>query len=95
MTDDYTMPEVVRLLKTLTVDVRDLRGDVHDLGSQFVTRAEFEAWRTAYDRELKELKSTTAPVRSSPWTIVGVASGAVVGLGSLLGLLITLINVIP
>jgi len=92
MTDDYTMPEVVRLLKSLTADVKDLREDVHDLGAQFVTRAEFEAWRTAYDRELKELKATTAPVRTSPWTILGVAISGVVGLGSLVTLTIALIN---
>lgn len=92
---DYSLPEVVRLLTSLTGDVQNLRTDVHNLGTQFVTRGEFEAWRTAYDRELKEHKQSTAPVRTSPWTIAGFAVSAIVGLGSLLGLTITLINVLP
>lgn len=100
--ESYSQAEIVRLLKGITSDVATLRGEVHALGGTFVTRAEHEAWRTAYDREIKQIKddaaareAATAPVRVSGWTIAGFGLSAVVGLGSLLGLLITLINVIP
>lgn len=100
--DSYTQAEVVRLLRALTTDVKDLRGEVHQMGGTFVTRAEFDAWRTSYDRELKQiradqvaLETAAQPVRVSGWTIAAFGLSAIVGLGSLLGLAITLLNVIP
>lgn len=99
--DTYTQAEIVRLLKGLDQSVSDLRAEVHALGATFVTRGEFEAWRTAYDREIKamkddvaEVKAAAAPVKTSGWTIAAFALSAVVGLGSLLGLAITLFTVI-
>ena len=92
--DSYSLPEVVRLLNGLTGDVRALSTEVHALGGTFVTRGEFEAWRTAYDRELKDAKSASAPVRVSPWTIAAVIISALVGIGSITTVAITLINVV-
>ena len=46
------------------------------------------------DREIKELKDSAKPVKMSGWTIGEFALSAVVGLGSLLDLAITLITVI-
>ena len=92
--DSYSQAEIVRLLKGIQHDMGELRGEVHALGSTFVTRAELVAWQTAYDREMKELKERTTPVKVSGWTVAGFALSAVVGLGSLLGLAITLITVL-
>ena len=92
--DSYSQAEIVRLLKGLSNDMRDLRGEVYALGATFVTRAELAAWQTSYDRDVKELKDNAKPVKVSGWTIAGFALSAVVGLGSLLGLAITLMTVI-
>jgi|GEM_PF-5472262 len=92
--DSYSQAEIVRLLKALSNDMRDLRGEVHALGATFVTRAELAAWQTSYEREIKELQENAKPVKVSGWTIGGFALSAVVGLGSLLGLAITLITVL-
>ena len=92
--DSYSQAEIVRLLEGLSNDLRDLRGEVHALGATFVTRAEFAAWQTSSDREIEELKDSAKPVKVSGWTIAGFALSVVVGLGSLLGLAITLITVI-
>ena len=92
--DSYSQAEIVRLLKGLSNDMRDLRGEVYALGATFVTRAELAAWQTSYDRDVKELKDSAKPVKVSGWTIAGFALSAVVGLGSLLGLAITLMTVI-
>ncbi len=92
--DSYSQAEIVRLLKALSADVGELRTEVHALGSTFVTRAELAAWQTAYDREVRDLKDSTKPVKVSGWTIAAFALSAIVGLGSLLGLAITLITVL-
>lgn len=99
--DSYSQAEIVRLLKGIQQDMGDLRTEVHAFGGTFVTRAELTAWQTAYDREVKQLrteiaetKAATAPVKTSPWTIAGFFVAAVVGIGSLLGLAITLITIL-
>lgn len=92
--DSYTQAEIVRLLKGIQKDMGDLRSEVHAFGATFVTRAELSAWQTSYDREIRDLKDNTKPVKVSGWTIAGFALSAVVGLGSLLGLAITLITVL-
>ncbi|MDI6023628.1 hypothetical protein QBL02_08730 [Leucobacter sp. UT-8R-CII-1-4] len=92
--ESYSQAEIVRLLKGLSDDLRDLRGEVHALGTTFVTRAELAAWQTSYDREVKELKENAKPVKVSGWTVAGFFVAALVGLGSLLGLAITLITVL-
>src|SRR5690606_9013024 len=78
--ESYSVPEIARLLKDLKDDVGGLREQVQALGGTFVTRGEFEAWRTAYDREISGMKSAiaearaaSAPVRTSPWTIASFA----------------------
>ena len=100
--ETYSIPEIARLLRSLKEDMEGLRGEVKELAGTFVSRGEFEAWRTAYNREIADMKkdlsdhkAASAPVRTSGWTIAGFGLSAVVGLGSLLGLAITLINVIP
>lgn len=92
--DSYSQAEIVRLLNSLSTNMDGLRAEVHALGSTFVTRAELTAWQTSYDREIKDLKDSTKPVKVSGWTIAGFALSAVVGLGSLLGLAITLMTVL-
>ena len=99
--ESYSQAEIVRLLKALSSDMGGLRAEVHALGSTFVTRAELNAWQTSYDREVKQIrtevaesKAAAAPVRVSGWTIAGFGLSALVGLGSLLGLAITLMTVL-
>ena len=103
MTDDYSHPELVRLVKGLEKSFTDfrseLRADISRMEGAYVTRGEFTAWQTAYDREQEavremvgELKANTAPVRVSPWLIAGFAVSAVVGGGSLITLVLNLIN---
>lgn len=92
--DSYSQAEIVRLLTSLSSNMDGLRAEVHALGSTFVTRAELTAWQTSYDREIKELKEATRPTKTSGWTIAAFAVAALVGLGSLLGLAITLITVL-
>lgn len=92
--ESYSQAEIVRLLKALSTDVGVLRAEVHALGSTFVTRAELNAWQTAYDREIRDLKESTKPVKVSGWIIAGFALSALLGVGSMLGTAITMITVI-
>ena len=99
--ESYSQAEIVRLLKSLSLNMGELRSEVHALGSMFVTRAELSAWQTAYDREQKQLhidltesKAAAAPVKVSGWTIASFGVAAIVGLGSLLGIAITLMTVL-
>lgn len=105
MTDDYSHPELVRLVKGLEKSFTDfrseLRADISRMEGAYVTRVEFTAWQTAYDREQKatrdqiiEVKSATAPVRVSPWLIAGFAVSAIVGAGSLIALVLNLIETV-
>jgi len=106
MTDDYSHAELVRLVKGLEKSFTDfraeLRADIVRMEGAYITRSELAAWQTAYDREivglrsqLGEVKDATLPVRTSPWQVVATVVGAVVGLGSLLALVVTLIQIIP
>lgn len=97
MTDDpdsYSQAEIVRLLKGLSQNVSELRGEVSALGATFVTRAELNAWQTAYDREIRDLKDNAKPVKVSGWIIAGFALSAVIGVGSILSAAVTMITVI-
>ena len=105
MTDDYSHPELVRLVKGLEKSFTDfrteLRADISRMEGAYVTRVEFTAWQTAYDREQKatreligKVESSTAPVRVSPWLIAGFAVSAIVGAGSLTALVLNLIETV-
>jgi len=97
--ESYSQAEIVRLLKGLDRSVTELRGEVHQLGATFVTRAELDAWRTSYDREIKDVKADVAeakaaatPVKVSGWNIASFGVAALVGAGSLAALIISLIT---
>lgn len=100
--ESYTQAEIVRLLQSLDRSMTELRDDVKRLEQNYVTRAEWALWKEGNDREVKqmkesviELKTATAPVKVSPWMIAGFGVSAVVGAGSLIALVITLIQVVP
>lgn len=100
--DSYTQAEIVRLLQSLERSMGELRDDVKRLEQNYVTRAEWSLWKEGNNREFKEvkdsvgeLKTATAPVKVSGWMIAGFAVSAIVGSGSLIALVITLIQVIP
>lgn len=97
--NSYSVPEIARLLRDLKEQLGEVREQVAALGGQFVSRVEFEAWRTAYDREIRDLKAAldaqraaTQPVKVSGWTIAGFAVAAIVGVGSLLSVALSLIT---
>jgi len=84
MTDDpnsYSQAEIVRLLQTVSRDVRDLRGDLGRLEGNYVTRAEWELWKEANERP-----------KTNGWAVAGVIVSAIVGLGSLLAVAVVLIQ---
>lgn len=100
--ESYTQAEIVRLLQSLDRSMSELRDDVKRLEQNYVTRAEWSLWKEGNDRELKqtkesvsELKTATTPVKVSGWMIAGFAVSAIVGAGSLIALVITLIQVVP
>lgn len=64
MTDDYTTAEIVRSL-------RRIEGKVDNLGSHYVPRGEFEAWREGIGREIGELKAARAPWWAAASVIIG------------------------
>lgn len=70
MTDDYTTAEIVRSL-------RRIEGKVDNLGSHYVERGEFEAWREGIGREIGELKSARAPWWAAASVLIG-AGGLIV-----------------
>ncbi len=102
MTDDadtYTQAEIVRLLKRLDTTVTGLSTDIKRQESNYVTRAEWSLLKEATDREIKQMKddldgvkSSTAPVRVSGWMVAGFVVSAIVGAGSLIALVVTLIQ---
>lgn len=48
-----------------------------------------------HDQALADLRTNQAPVRTSSWVIVSTIIGGLVGLGSLLTLMITLMQIVP
>lgn len=71
--------------------IEQLRGDMADLkttlathGQTYVPRGEFEAWKTAFNNEIHDLKAARAPW----WTWAALAVSG-------LSMLITLIQNIP
>lgn len=102
MTEDsesYTQAEIVRLLVRLDASVSDLKADLRRLEANYVTRSEWSLYKEAYERndklirgEVADVRSATAPVRVSGWMIAGFVVSAIVGAGSLIALVITLIN---
>lgn len=100
--ESYTQAEIVRLLQSLDRSMSELRDDVKRLEQNYVTRTEWSLWKEGNDREMKQVKESmsdlrtaTAPVRVSGWMIAGFAVSAIVGAGSLIALVITLIQVVP
>jgi hypothetical protein len=79
--DSYTQPEIVRLLKRLDLSVTDLRGDLRRLEGNYVTRAEWALWKENHERP-----------KTNGWAVAGVVVSGIVGLGSLLTLVVVLIQ---
>lgn len=102
MTDDaetYTQAEIVRLLKRLDTTVTTLSTDIKRQEANYVTRSELTLVKEAHDREIRQVKDeingvkeSTSPVRVSGWMIAGFAVSAIVGGGSLIALVITLMQ---
>jgi hypothetical protein len=102
MTDDadsYTQAEIVRLLTRLDTSVTELKADLRRLEQNYVTRSEWGLYKEAYERndkliraEVADVRTATSPVRVSGWMISGFVVSAIVGAGSLIALVLTLIN---
>jgi len=100
--DSYTQAEIVRLLTRLDTSVTELKSDLRRLEQNYVTRAEWSLYKEAYERdstliraEIAETRNASAPVRVSGWMIAGFAVSAIVGAGSLIALVVTLIQLAP
>lgn len=48
-----------------------------------------------HDDALADIRKGLAPTKTSAWIVVGTVVGALVGLGSLMTLLVTLMRIIP
>ena len=94
----YSTAELARLVKDVGAGLKAVSQKIDQLDGKFVTRAEFEAWQTAYDREARDLKvsleaarAASAPVKTSGWQVAAVVISSLVGAGSLLTLIINLV----
>lgn len=58
MTDTPTPPELGRAVARIELDLREIKVDLKNQGQNYVARGEFEAWRTAIDREVKGIKDS-------------------------------------
>lgn len=93
---DMTIGEVGRFLQRLDEGQKALIDEIKGLGKQFVARTEWDQFKTYVDEKFTDLAAKTAPrAPTSGWVIAGVVISALVGIGSLLGVLITLIRIIP
>ncbi len=94
-TESYSQAEIVRLLKRLDRNVDELSADLKRLEANYVTRAEWEMRTQFVDREIRDLKAAdaaSAPVKVSGWLIAGFAVSAIVGAGSLIGIIVMLVQ---
>ena len=93
--DSYTQAEIVRLLKRLDSSVDELKNDLRRAEQNYVTRAEYERDQAVLRSEVAEARAAATPVRVSGWMISGFAVSAIVGAGSLIALVVTLIQLAP
>ena len=90
--ETYSTAELARLVKDVGAGLKAVSQKIDELDGKVITRAEFEAWHTSYDREIRDLKQQSTPIKTSGWTIAAFAVSAIVGAGTLLTVLT---NVIP
>lgn len=74
--DEYTQAEVVRTLQRIEKDVAEVKADVRQQSTGYVSRAEFDTYKSAIGREVADLKIERAAARV-PWTAVVAAVAAV------------------
>lgn len=58
MTDAPTPPELGRAIERIELDTREIKQDLKEQSKNYVTRGEFEAWRTGLDREVVGIKDS-------------------------------------
>lgn len=76
-TDDAsTLAVVVARIDDLRTDVASLRAEIKDRDVTYVSRAEFEAWRTGIGREIGDIKASAARSRAPWWSVAAVAVAA-------------------
>lgn len=101
-TDDMSTPR-----GNISEQLARLEGKVDAyMAGQSATIAEHERRITVHDSEIRELRITASshithdelaeqrPPKVSPWTIVGVIVAAVVGLGSMVTVMLTLMQLV-
>lgn len=52
--------ELGRAVERIELDIREIKSDVKNQSAVYVTRGEFEAWRTGNDREVRDIKQALA-----------------------------------
>jgi len=104
--EPMTLGEISRTLTRLDDGQKELIARIDLMRGEFVHRGEYDQRSVFIDRELRDIKARVDRVEegvaanagrsgSSGWTIASVVIGGVVGLGSVLTLLITLMRIIP
>lgn len=87
MVDDYSTPEIVRSLRRIETGLGEVNAELKAYSTVYVSRAEFQEWRTAIGREIGETKSMTRDglakleqeidARHAPWWSIVTAMAAV------------------
>ena len=58
MTDEpWSASELGRTVERIELDIREIKTDVKHQSAVYVTRGEYEAWRTGIDREVRDIKT--------------------------------------
>jgi len=60
MPDPYSPAELGRAVERIELDIREIKNDVKQQDRIYVTRGEYEAWRTGIDREVSSIKTALA-----------------------------------
>lgn len=99
MSDPYSPGELGRAVERIELDIREIKTDLKSQGTAFITRGEFEAWRTGIDREVRDMKQSIADgladikadlKHSTPqwWVIAALGVAALSFITTLVGLAI-------
>lgn len=76
MNNEQTLAALVATVDALKDEVHALRSEIRDRNKEYVSQAEFTAWRTGLDREVATMKAARAP-----WWQVAGGVGSLVAIG--------------
>lgn len=74
--ESSTLAVVVARIDDLRADVASMRSEMKERDTTYVSRPEFEAWRTGIGREIGDIKASAARARAPWWSVAAVAVAA-------------------